>query len=289
MTFLFWNIHHNAVDEHLVRLVNSQQPDVLALAESTYPVEDLANLLNHRLTPGAAIFSVVTSPSAGSKVQVLSRRTKRRWREAFAHDRYTGWVVPLEWGEDLLFVAVHFPDARYEQGDGQRKTAIELRHSIEAYEKAFASRQKNRGKAPHSLLMGDFNASPFDAGIAGFYGLNASAHRDIVAKHGSRTIGGQTIKFYYNPMWRFLGHPTTPGTYFDRLSAPICYDWFMLDQVLISPGLLPFVANDAVQILDWDAPEKLGGVPLTKQTEGTPRRPIPTISDHLPLLLRINL
>lgn len=223
-------------------------------------------------------------------MQILSRIASANWRIEFTHDRYVGCTFQSKGGRRLSLAAVHFPDARYDQGDGQRKTAIDLRNDMEAFEAEFLSRNGSAAVLPASILIGDFNASPFDAGIAGFYGLNASGHRDIVTKHGARTLGGKTTRFLYNPMWRFLGHPVTPGTYYNRLAAPVCYDWYLLDQVIVSPELADMIGEDSIQILDWDAPQGIGGKSLMEaETAQRPARPDAEISDHLPIVLRLPL
>ncbi len=252
-TFLFWNIHDNAVDEQLVRLIDYEKIDVVALAESVYVGHEaeLMTLLNGRLPSGSETFQPAPFPALArhQKVQVFSRLRRPNWNIEFEHPRYTGWSFVTNRGVQLLLVGVH---------------PVEI-------------------TPPMVFIVGDFNANPFDAGIASFYGLNASGNRDIVLRQGTRTLNGRTMRFYYNPMWRFLGTGTSPGTYYDRLSSPVCYDWFVLDQVLLSPALVPYFDESSLRILTWDAGQQFGGQRLTKVDDNTPIR---EISDHLPLAFR---
>ena len=289
-TFLFWNIHGSPVDEQLVRLITYEGIDVVALAESAYAKRgvDLMALINSRLPAGSETFLLAPMPAQPRqrKIQVFSRLRRPNWNIEFVHNRYTGWSLRTNRGAQLLMVGAHFPDIRYDHSDGQRETAIELRQDVEAFERQWREEHPSDSPAPLVFIVGDLNASPFDAGIAGFYGLNASGNREIVQRQGSRTLNGRTRPFFYNPMWRFLGDSHTPGTYHDRLSSPVCYDWYVLDQVLLSSALLPHFDANTLRILTWDAAEAFGGQRLTMPDLGTP---ISEISDHLPLVFQFGL
>lgn len=287
--FLFWNTHQNAVDEQLVRLINYEEIDVPALAESAYTTNapGLVNLINSRLPADSETFHFAPFPvqTRHRKVQVFSRLRRPNWNVEFSHNRYTGWSFRTNQGLQLLMVGAHFPSIQNDQGDEQRQTAIELRLDIEAFEEQWQEDHPPGSPVPMAFILGDLNASPFDAGIARFYGLNASNNRDVVKRQGSRVLNGRSVRFMYNPMWRFLGNVTTPGTYHERLSSPVCYDWYVLDQVLLSPALIPYFNEKSLRVLTWDAGEQFGGRRLTTRDEGFP---ISTISDHLPIAFQLN-
>lgn len=286
-TFLFWNVHQNAVDEQLIRLINYEKIDVVALAESAYVGHEaeLMTLINSNLPAGSETFHPAPMPARtrDQKIQTFSRLRRPDWNIEFEHDRYTGWSFSTNRGTQLLLVGAHFPSIQYDQGDGQRKTAIELRQDIETFEGRWQEEHPVGFEIPMAFVVGDLNANPFDAGIAGFYGLNASGNRDIVRRQGARVLNGRAMRFFYNPMWRFLGNGSSPGTYYDRLSSPVCYDWFVLDQVLLSPAIMPHFDEDTLRILTWDAGRQFGGQRLTKPEDNTP---IGEISDHLPLVFK---
>lgn len=288
--FLFWNVHKNAVEQHLFRLIDRWQLSVIALAESPYLDADMERIINQQLPQGAETFSAAPLPPSGikPKVQILTRLRRPGWQPAFEHLRYTGWALTLNNGQRLLYVTVHFPSAQYDQGDGQRAIAIELRHDMMQTERRAASLGFDQSQPLLTLIIGDFNASPFDAGIAGFYGLNATSSREIALTQDGRVFYGTKIPFLYNPMWRFLGDMKTPGTWYKRLSSPVCHDWYLLDQALFSPALTPYLDEendaDAIRILTEDADVALGGSSLMKNG-----KPNSAISDHLPIFVRLNI
>jgi hypothetical protein len=84
-------------------------------------------------------------------------------------------------------------------------------------------------------------------------------------------------------MWGLLGDgtPGPPGTFFYREPGHKAYFWYLLDQVLVRPDLLDRLENKNVQILDTDGERSL------LKANGRPDSDIG--SDHLPLLVRLNL
>ena len=147
-------------------------------------------------------------------------------------------------------------------------------------------------------MIGDLNASPFAPGIAGVYGLNGTAIRSEALKN-ERTVEGKSYRYFYNPMWRFLGLEgtrddhgnfrgknnetksihTVPGTFFySNYVKPVWHGWYVLDQVLVRSSLVN-------KIRDIVIPRSDG---ITSFVTSHDHRPRKDISDHLPLILKIN-
>ncbi len=294
-TFLFWNVHQNLVIQNLVRLVEGHNVQVLLLAESPFRDDpgQLLDVLNARpQLRGSRIFSEVAG-TAATKVQVFSRLKRGRWKELTTHSHYAIWSLFTDANNRLLLTAAHFPSIQEDQGDGQRKVAIDLRNDLcvlEASRLLLRDDINGQKQAPFSFIIGDLNANPFDAGVAGIYGLNANLSRDVVRRgKGVRELHKRSYQMFYNPMWRFFSTPTSDtvretkvqGTYYDRLAKSVCYDWFVLDQVLVRANMMPYFDEADVSILMQD--DAQGGVSLVSQTG------IPKFSDHLPLLFRVRL
>ena len=279
--FLFWNVHQNSVIQNLVRLVEGHNVQVLLLAESPFQddPDPLLNALNAGPQPrGTPSFSCVAE-SAATKVQVFSRMKRGRWISLTTHSHYAIWSLFTDASNRLLLTAAHFPSIQEDQGDGQRKVAIELRNdlcALEARRSLLREDINGQKQAPYSLVIGDLNANPFDPGVASIYGLNANLSRDVVRRgKGVRKLHQRSYPMFYNPMWRFFGTPTSgviqetrvQGTYYNRLDKPVCYDWFILDQVLVRPNVLPYFKDTDVSILTQDAVQ--GGAALVSK-QGIP-------------------
>jgi len=132
-----------------------------------------------------------------------------------------------------------------------------------------------------TIIVGDLNMNPFEAGVTGSEGLHAVMGRKEAEK-GSRIVQGESCKFFYNPMWSKFGDTdsTPAGTYFYNSSNPVNYYWNIFDQFLIRPSLLKFLDRDAVQVVS----ELQGKSLLT--SAGRPDRK--SMSDHLPIVCHLN-
>ena len=133
-----------------------------------------------------------------------------------------------------------------------------------------------------TVLMGDLNMNPFEKGIVGTMGLNATMARSHALKE-LRTVQKQKYRFFYNPMWRHFGDDrnTPPGTYHYDNHQHVTYFWNMFDQVLVRPSLVGNIETDGIQIIN-----SVGSVSLLTP-EGTPD--VSVGSDHLPLLFSMRL
>jgi endonuclease/exonuclease/phosphatase family metal-dependent hydrolase len=132
-----------------------------------------------------------------------------------------------------------------------------------------------------TVVIGDFNMNPFEAGVVGSEGLHAVMDRRIAAT-SSRKVQGETRDYFYNPMWANFGDAgsTPPGTYFyDASGREVNYFWNMFDQILVRPALLPCLSTDSVSVVT-----EIEGDSLLDE-RGRPDREIG--SDHLPVVLRL--
>jgi endonuclease/exonuclease/phosphatase family metal-dependent hydrolase len=304
ITLLFWNIHKRPeAFESIARLADNLMAQVLMVAEMPLPGEPgldnsptlvLLDALNRspRLR-GLAEFSLVSEPADGQRrgagadaVQVYSQWPARSWERKTTDSRYTIWKVSLRRYREFHVAAVHFTSSQNDYGDGQRECAIALRHDLEGCEQALFRRNgPEQGQPPLSIVMGDLNASPWDPGVVGVYGLNATPLRATAAST-DRIHQGRHYPYLFNPMWRFL-RSEYPGTYYGKEDAPVRFDWYLLDQILVRPSVLTLFdrdndpEGDDVRILIHDGERDLVDGPL--------RKPIAGISDHLPIMFRFRL
>lgn len=303
--FLFWNIKKKPLIHNIVRLVENHNVHVLMFAETAFQSDPalLKGALNAGpRPPGSETFSVVQE-SEKSKIHVFSCLKHPQWTRMVTQESYDVWSLTTDAGHSLFLAAVHFPPIQVDQGDGQRRTALELRTDLERVK---TEAEKASGSLDPSPIIacGDFNANPFDPGIAGVYGLNASLSREIVERSGGiRTLHGQKYRYLYNPMWRLFSgmsdeppvssahdhSPTVYGTYYNSsLKKSVDYYWYTLDQVLISLSLFSHFRDVELRVLTRDA--RHGGVPLVS-SEGLPKKTTKNedYSDHLPILFSVRL
>ena len=297
IALLFWNVRKLDVKDNIVRLVQSHNINILVVAEVDVKWDSTAWLSALNAPPrlaGETEFSLLLPTdapaklSAMSRLHIFTRLPPTAWQLCAIHNRYAVWRVSLPGRRPFTLATVHMIAHQQDQGDKQRECAIALRQDIEKAEgeiQVMEAQGPDCNALPFSIVIGDFNANPFDAGIAAVYGLNAT-HLKEIAMQGSRRANGRLHPYFYNPMWRFLGVEPW-GTYFNNnLSNPIRFDWFLLDQVLVRPDVLRFFDlrdKPDVQILTSD------GIVDFNLSQTKTKRDDSVYPDHLPLYFRCDV
>jgi hypothetical protein len=267
--FLFWNINRKPISELIAALVQEHKIDVLMLAECEIEPDTLRSALSVAGTPGFQLN--VTSTRA---VQLFTRFPNSFVGRVADGPRYSIRRLNLPGGVSMLLAMFHLPSLPRIDKESQILEASVVSRSIRDAE----------AQAGHSrtLVVGDFNMNPFDAGIVGAAGFNAVMHRDTAARM-ARTVRGDEYPFLYNPMWNHFGDEgeSVPGTYYYGHGDHVTYYWHMYDQVLVRPELLSRLPVPAVTILTM-----AGSVSLLNKN-GRPDHE--AASDHLPIVFSLNL
>ena len=269
ITFLFWNVNRQPLQEQIARLAETHSVDVLMLAECIIEPTPLLAMLN-RTVPGAYRFSF----SLGTKIKIFVRFDSVLLTDFF-NDPIGGLTIRrLHLGEHggLLLAVLHYPSrVNWDQMDQTLEAPI-LAQDI--------GRAEETTGVPRTILIGDFNMNPFDPGVIGAKALHAVMTKQL-ARREERDVRGRPYRFFYNPMWGFFGDRTEgpPGTFYLHSSKPGQFFWNMYDQVLVRPALIDNLVD--VKILDSDGRSSL----LTRT--GMPSEAHG--SDHLPLLFLLDL
>lgn len=279
--FLFWNLHGVSSATHqnrpaelcasFTRLVKRHSLDVLIFAECDLTDGDVSKALND-----AGVGTYVKPWSRSEKVHVWTRLPS-----ADVEDRYNGKMaeritvreVQFPNTLPLLLVGVHLRDRQTVYTDSGR--------ALGTAEVADAVRRvESRVGHSRTILVGDLNMNPYEAGVVGTQALHAVMTKDL-----ARAVGGWSARedhsCFYNPMWGFFGDMSAgpPGTYFfPNTQEPTNHFWHLYDQVLVRPELVDQFVK--VEILDGDGQESF----LTHT--GRPRAKM--LSDHLPLFFEFD-
>ena len=142
--------------------------------------------------------------------------------------------------------------------------------------RAFNDVQRNE----HALMIGDFNADPFDEEVWDNDRLFAIRDREVV-RHACSRIPVRGSQPLWNPCWSLIGECTSMtysgGSFYYPKELKHSH-WFLFDQVFLTHSLIPFFKE--VRVLD-----DIGG-PLTIPFQPGPR--MVQIGDHLPLSLSLD-
>jgi len=276
--FGFWNVDglrkfdmsERQLPQIATELALERSLDLLFLIECGVPVEPIPTSPEE----GLEFFAV----ACGDRFKVLVRFDPQfmcRLAPPVPSDRFDLWHLKLPLQEDVLIGVVHGLDKR---NNSQQRQELFLRQFV-------AGLEYHEGKAGHnrSIVLGDFNANPYEAPMASALGMNAVMSRTI-AQGPARRLLNSSYPFFYNPMWNLYGdepRASAPATYFYRGSDPTEMYWHMLDQVLIRPSLIERFQVGALEIIT-----AIRGRELTRAS-GIPDRS--RFSDHLPVVFGVDL
>jgi endonuclease/exonuclease/phosphatase family metal-dependent hydrolase len=241
------------------------EADIVMLAEASRSEAETVEELN------AADQRFTLTINRSEQIQFFIGSSVRRFESLYDGTGVAVRRVEPVLGSSLSLIATHLPSKLHVSDLDQALLATRIAGLVRETE--------TREGHERSVVIGDLNMNPFDAGVAASEGLHAVSTRSIAAE-GSRVVRGQSRPFLYNPMWSLLGDtsPGPPGTYFYRDSAPTTYFWHSFDQVLLRPDLAAGFRAGDVQVITATKSSKL------LSTSG---RPVP--SDHLPLLATLRI
>ena len=263
--FLFWNLNQRDIPDLIGRLARAELVDVLILAECGSTPARLLEALNAESTEYDFGFS------SCHRLRVFTRFDAGMMPAVLETDRITIRQLKLPGRRPLLVAGVHLPSKINLSEESQVFESVYLARVIDEVEK----KEKHR----FTMVMGDLNMNPFEAGVVGARGgLHAVASRRV-AQRSLRKVQREDYRFFYNPMWSHLGDRNDAGgTYYYDGSEAVCYFWNMYDQVLLRPALTFGFAPEQVRILT-----EAGGVPLLAR--GRPNKTV--ASDHLPVMVEL--
>jgi endonuclease/exonuclease/phosphatase (EEP) superfamily protein YafD len=267
MRFLFWNIGRQARNRVIADLTSGLDVDVVLLVENGTPEQETLAALRE------AVSDAFFAPQSNTKrIHVFSRNHASLLREVYgtANGRLT--IRQLRLGQtELLLGVVHLPDQRHFNSSDRLSEAIEVANEVR--------RQEERWGHRRTVLVGDFNMNPFEAGLVNANAFHATSTKASALRR-SRPVQTRNYPYFYNPMWGFFGDrtPGPPGTFHYRRSAHESHDWHIFDQLLIRPDVFDIIAENV---------EITTGVGETRLASRK-GRPLPALgSDHFPLIFSL--
>lgn len=275
LNFLFWNVAGNDPAAQLAALVLEHNIHVLMLTEYLQDPVALQASLPPREKPWQTFRDYEGAAHIDDRRRRLTALVSLPGSARLVYSDPTRSLMMLELlpphDVGLLLAVAHLPSRLHRSADDIGEVARHLARTVDEME-------RERGST-RTLVVGDLNLTPFDWGVAGAQALHAVMDR-AVARRGRRTVAGKTAPFFYNPMWSLMGDrsPGPSGSYFRGHGGHVEYFWHLFDQVLVRPELMEALTD--VRILDACAGHAL------VQANG---RPDTSVSDHLPLLFRLDL
>jgi endonuclease/exonuclease/phosphatase family metal-dependent hydrolase len=262
--FLFWNLNRKPLAGLIADLAEEHLIDLIILAECEIDPPTMLRTLNRT----SSRFHLTTGLC--THITIYSGFPSRYIQATYESERVSIRTLELPAREPVLLAAVHLPSKLHWTGESQAFECTELARQIDLEEQKAAHRR--------TVLVGDFNVNPFEAGMAG--GLHSVMSRQV-AFRGARTVQGREYPFFYNPMWSHFGDASshTAGSYYYDAGEHVNHYWNMFDQVLLRPELASRFDSAQLSIL-----KAVGALSLVRP-DGRPDQQVG--SDHLPLLFEV--
>lgn len=268
-TILFWNINKKRLFREIKSLCDENEVNILILAEAKPDISD-AEVLLALNSDRENVYIAPFNPSP--RLSFFFRYPAESIGLVADEGGIAIRTISPPIGIEILLVALHLPSKLYMTEDDQKFQAVRVSQLI----------QEAESKVGHtrSLVIGDLNMNPFEAGIVGADGLHAVMTQTIARKH-SRKVQGKDRLFFYNPMWGRMGDSSigAPGTYYYAGSSYVSYFWNTFDQVLLRPALLDFFSQDDLNVIS-----QIGDNDLMTEIGISP-----SYSDHLPIIVKLQI
>lgn len=265
--FLFWNTNRKALATEIALACRENDVDVLILAEYRSNLTSLLLALN----AGNKRTYIEQPFNLSERLHFVFRYPVDSIRSVHDEGGIAIRSIRPPVGIEILLIALHLPSKLHRSRSEQALYAVRLAEIIRDCE--------DRVGHANSVIMGDLNMDPFEDGLVAADGIHGVMDKTIARQLG-RIVDGRDRKYFYNPMWNYLGDESDgpPGTYYRR-GGQISQFWHTFDQVLLRPAMLPCYSRSGLRVLT-----KIGNRELL-----TNDRIDTTISDHLPIFLDLAL
>lgn len=282
MNVLFWNIDRKdtkdkkQIEDYIINCIEEHDVDIAVFAEykekDTRAARGKTNIDRAAIENGLGnMYEWITGIEADGAVTLLARKSLGVVKKICQDDRkrYSLYVIdtPLK---KYLLVAIHLED-RKSDPNSQRREA-----TINRLKEAITNNEEDLDLYS-TIVIGDFNANPYDKELTSMYNMNAVLFKSVIKANEFTCPDTDMVRRFYNPIINYLSEDTEMyGSYYyphpDTYWTPY---WCCLDQVLVRKGLVDSIKE--VRYL-----KDIQGDSLLKAT----KIPQPKISDHLPLLVK---
>ena len=174
--------------------------------------------------------------------------------------------------QELILVGVHLSANPTSNSDTRKLEIRNIMTDIESDEEfVFGDKQHS------SIVIGDMNANPFDPEMINKDSFNAVLFKEIIKENNTMVFNDTQYERFYNPALDYINESEQDyGSFYYSSGIGTLY-WFCYDQVLFRKNLV-----DRFKKMKYL--KKIGGTNLIKKIA-----PNKEISDHLPLLVNMNI
>lgn len=258
MNLLFWNLAKNENSKVLKEIIIEKAIDIIILSEfQSTNLTLVVSGLNGE-------FCLHQGFGACEKVILLARKTVeiivRR-----EQNRYALYACNFD-GRSYIIAGIHLPANPSADAELRKNVIRDLIKDICTLETEL--------KNSNTIVIGDFNASPFDDELIQKDAFNAVLYKELIKKTEYVKINGKQYRRFYNPMVNFVSEDSLNyGSFYYSNGMKTLY-WFCYDQVIVRKPLINVISS--IQYC-----KKVNNRSLLNKF-----MPNGNISDHLPLMVK---
>lgn len=258
INLLFWNLAKNKIENYVADIIRENDIDVCVFAEYS------GCQINSILSKLYGQYQFFDGMGGCNKIIVIAKSSYniavRR-----EHNRYIIYSIKHE-NEQYILAGIHLPDNLHSKSDDRKAVIRDLTCDIKEQEKLL--------NHDNTIVIGDFNASPFDSELVQKDAFNAVLFKDLIMKTEYVTYNGRKYRRFYNPMLDNIAEDNSNyGSFYYSSGIETLY-WYCYDQVLMRKVLID-------HFISAKYCKSIKGKNLLKQL--SPNR---EISDHLPLIVK---
>ena len=258
MILLFWNLYRRNNAKHLINIIQENNVDVAIFAE--YSETDF-QAVEYALPQ----YGVCHGFGGTDKIILLANKNIRITVRQ-EQTRYS--IYTCEEGSHTFIIAgIHLPANPVANAESRKNVIRDLVSDISSVEREL--------KLSNTIVIGDFNASPFDDELVQKDAFNAVLFKELIMKQERVTANGKKYRRFYNPHISVISEDDKNYGSFYYSSGMNSLYWYCYDQILVRKPLV-----DLLQGVHYC--HHIMGQSLLNDVA-----PNKTISDHLPLLARI--
>jgi endonuclease/exonuclease/phosphatase family metal-dependent hydrolase len=266
LNILFWNLHGKSIEKIVAECMIENDISMATFSEfNGIDFNELEKLLFKQYH---LVQSLCMNPSH-IQGDIHTRLIVKNSIEAVAiqeQGRYS--IFKIKTGiQQYILVAIHLQDRRNKTTIDRINTINRIKSDIEKFEKEL--------KCNSTIVIGDFNANPYDEELLSVHGFNAVLFKDIILSNEYRKYEFLEYKHFYNPILDFISASSKMHGSFYHTGDSYTPIWHCIDQILLRKDLVQYFGKLKYIM-------KIGDTDLIKT-----KKPDDSISDHLPLLATI--
>lgn len=250
------DLQHRQIADMIVPLIREKEIDIALFAECP---GNAVKLISQRISG----FSYVNCPGC-DKIEILCKQSLQPQARRGA---YRCAIISVGGANPMIIGGIHLSA----MDSGREKRLDEIPQIVEDIKEE----EKLLSGIP-SLIIGDFNANPFDLELVGHRYFNAVLYKDLINTQEVIRWNRKNRMRFYNPLLHFISEDSKMygSYYYEKDNRPLY--WNCLDQVIVRQPLVDSIKNvEYLKSIDTDSLLNEAGQPDEKY------------SDHLPLLVEL--